>query len=794
MSRQRALTRFALVLALALLLPLELSAQNSRARTRPVRPTVVEITILQTTDLHHHANGAGHLGLDVDPTNGTSSLGAYARIASYVGYVRSTAGHPVVLVDSGDWTMGTIYDLTLASRPLALYFLNAMHYDAVALGNHEFDYTPRGLAGMIAAAKNTFNFQTPIVASNMSLGGNTDLAPFFGSGKAIQPTYVETLSNGVKVGFIGLMGEAAAVDAPASVPVSFSPLSSSYAAIQAMVNDLRTNQGAQIVIALSHSGTDASGNSGEDVALARHVTGIDVIASGHTHTPLSSAHAVANGTWTTQIINAGSFGTNVARLDLRVQSSGTTATFFQNVAMTDASLEAVHSGLKGDAATTALVAATDAQLNTNLAPLLSLFFNDYNAGSVGKGIYHPAAIAAQEMVSNDRNPVLSPNGLGNLAADSVRNLPNGIVAQTLSDVGGNPANLPGFDFTPFQMSVVGTGVIRAGLPTGVPLTFSDFYNVLPLGISPDTSQQLPVGYPLISTYLDLADVKKIAALQLVGQSNLITSSYYLNLSGIRYTLKDAETYSYFKYATAAAVLSITNEKASAGSQKAQQALNAMFTMGLDHGAALIGVSQTGNPYAVAMVKLNDANPDAAQSAADLQAMGDVAGQAIYGTAAVSALVASKAVAAIDTIYGYAPADLNNTGTSTALTGSSRVRGAADLYAILLLNAVEAQYGIKITPYQSATGSIVLSPANMQVVLANRVSTTPTAISEVKEWMALLGNVGFNRGGVIGPDYASSPLFTQFPSSGPAVLNRNASYPLASIGQLAGTMSALQQAP
>jgi 5'-nucleotidase/UDP-sugar diphosphatase len=797
MSRPRGLILF--VLALSLAIPMDLAAQ----RRRPSKPVGVEtITILQTTDLHDHANGAGHVGLDVDPVTATSTTGAYSRIASYIGFVRATAGHPVILVDSGDWTMGTLYDLTLASRPLALYFLTAMKYDAVTLGNHEFDYTPRGLAGMLAAAKSSFNFQTPIVASNMSLGGNTDLAPFYGSGKAIQPAYVETLPNGMKIGFIGLMGEAAAIDAPASAPVAFTPLSSSYAAIQAMVDDLRNNQGAQIVIALSHSGTDSSGNSGEDVALAGRVHGIDVLASGHTHTPLSTAHAVTNGTWTTQLIDAGAFGTNVARLDLRIQRTatgtvtGTTFANFNNVSMTDASLAAMRAGLKADPGMTGLVSATDQQLNSTLAPLLLQFFTDFRATSLGKGIYHPVGVAAQDMVPNDINPVLSPNGLGNLAADSVRNVPNALIAQTLEAVGGNPANLPGYDFTPYQLGVVGTGVIRATLPANVPLTFADLYSTLPLGISPDSTQLLPVGYPLISTYLDPADVKKIAALQLVGQSNLVSSSYYLNISGIQYTLNAPAAYTYFKYATAAAVLNIANAKAAGGSAAAGQAVGALFNMGYDQGAGLLALSKAGNRYATAMVTLNDASPDATQSAADLKALAEVGYAAIYGTASVSALVASKAVAAIDTVSGFVPIDIRNTGTATALSATTRVRGAVDLYALLLLNAVEAQYGIKITPYQSATGSTVLSGSNLTAVLANRINATPASptITELKEWMALLSNVGTVLGGSIGTEYASTPIFTQFPAAGSAVQTRNASYPLSSIGQLVGTLSSLQQAP
>src|SRR5438309_2534797 len=429
-----ALTRVRAVVLCSLLTigALPVAAQKHRS----TNPATDDITILQTTDIHDHANGSGHVGLDLDPVNGTSTFGAYARIATYVNSVRRSAGHPVILIDSGDWTMGTLYDLTLGSNPLPLYFINSMHYDAITLGNHEWDYTPRGLAGMLAAAKTNFAFSTPIGASNMNLNGNTDLAPFVGSGKMIQPAYVETLSNGLKVGYIGLIGEDAAVDAPASAPVTFTPLSQHYDSIQAMVDNLRNTQGAQFVIALSHSGTDSTGTTGEDVALAQHVHGINVIASGHTHTPLDAAHAVKNGSWTTQIIDAGSYGTNVARFDIKLNRAAGTSTplFYNNVLMTNATLAAQESGQHPDVPTTVLVNTTDHQLNAALGPLLSQFFPDYSASDLGKGIYHPVGAAAQTMVPNDRDPVLAPNGLGNLAADAVRSVPNSIISQTLTAV------------------------------------------------------------------------------------------------------------------------------------------------------------------------------------------------------------------------------------------------------------------------------------------------------------------------------------------------------------------------
>jgi 2',3'-cyclic-nucleotide 2'-phosphodiesterase (5'-nucleotidase family) len=79
-------------------------------------------------------------------------------------------------------TKGTLYDLTLGRQPLALLFLELMLYDCVTQGNHEFDYTSRGLAQILAAAQSAFGFDIPIVVSNMNLNGNTDLAPFVGAG------------------------------------------------------------------------------------------------------------------------------------------------------------------------------------------------------------------------------------------------------------------------------------------------------------------------------------------------------------------------------------------------------------------------------------------------------------------------------------------------------------------------------------------------------------------------------------------------------------------------------------
>ncbi len=780
------------------------SMNSSDKLAEPQLTGDAQLTILQTTDVHHAGNGAGHATATL-----SADVGSYARISAYVNYVRGSAGHPVVLVDSGDWSMGTLYDLTLGTQPLSLYFMDTLKYDCITLGNHEFDFTPKGLATMLSAAQSTFSFSAPMVASNINLNGNADLAPYVGAGKVVAPTRVETLSNGLKVGYIGLMGKNAASVAPASAPVTFTDFSANYTFVQNLVNELRTTEGCNVVVALSHTGADTTGTSGEDVNLAKQVTGIDVIASGHNHNPLPSAKTIPNGSWNTQIVCAGAYGTNVSRIDLtyHVSAKNTTLVASENQAMTDANLTAIHSGLVADGGINFMVRATEAQLNQGLGALFTPIFPDYAPANTSTGIYHVAGGALQTMESNDKNPVLCPNGLGNLCADSVRNVPNGIIVQTLTAIGGDVTKLPGFDFTPYTAGVVATGVIRNTLPAGVALNFTDIYNTLPLGISPDQTQAIPVGYPLMSAYLTGEDFKKLCALQLVAQTGLTSSDYYLNFSGLSYTLGSGSS-AYFKDATAAAVLSVTSRKATAGSVAAGTAMTALMNMGTDGGAAMMAAIEAGNVYAIAMAQLNDA--DLTNATANLGVLGQIATlaatDAATGSISLNTRIVNKAVAAIDTVSAFAPTDAICTGTAKALVDATRYRVSADLYMILMMGAVQAQFGTSITAYKAATGATVLSSADMAGLLANRINLTPaaTTVQETKEWMALLvylitppAQGGYFTNGTIGAEYASSTNFGDWPTLGafgPAVQVRSASYPIGSVGQLMSTLGQLTVAP
>jgi 2',3'-cyclic-nucleotide 2'-phosphodiesterase (5'-nucleotidase family) len=782
------------------------------------------LTLLQTTDLHDHASGEGPMTAGVP-----GPVGSYARIAAYVNAIRQAApaDSPVVLVDSGDWTMGTIYDFTLEQQPLATYFLSTLRYDCATLGNHEFDYSTKGLAAILAASQSTFGFNTPIVASNLTINGDTYLAPYMGT--AITPTFTETLSTGLKVGFIGLMGKAAAIDAPNATPATFTDYSQNYASIQALVTGLRTAQGCNVVIALNHAGTDVStgGYTGEDVNLARNVTGIDVIASGHTHNPFgadgNASHPVTNGTWTTQIICAGAFSTNVTRIDLTYHATAgnTTMDAASNLAMTDATLASLPGSIGLDPAASVFVAKGDATLNTGLSLLLKQFFPDYSATNLNLGLYHPVGSAAQDMVSNGNNAVLNPNGLGNLCADALRAVPNSIINATLMAAGWNGnATSPtlatataalaaqGYDPTPFTAAVVPTGIIRDDLAAGSPISFANAYDVLSLGITPDNSQSILVGYPLMSVYLSYPDLQKVCALQLVAQTNLTPSADYLNLSGLSYALNPAGAYTYFKYATAASVLQVITAKAASGSATAAKALTDLASLATDPTGATLLSDQATNPYVAAMAALNDPTTSLtqAQIAVNLPVMGTLAAtaqaDAANGTTALDTLILNKAIAAIGQLAGFAAADLACEAAPTALALNQRYRVAGDLYSIFMMNAIQAQFGVTITTYAGPTGLNAVAKANLTQALANRINLNGNkpALQELKAWMALMlylttptAQGGFFTSGLIPVDYLSTATYTDFPTNGAAVTVRNADYPLPSVQQLTATLASLAAA-
>ncbi len=180
----------------------------------------------------------------------------------------------VFLFDSGDIFTGALSRLT--DGALMWEFMITMGYDAMAIGNHEFDYGEK----ILEWGKNQVPF--PVMAANLFYK-DTD-HPF-----AQQHTVLER--NGVRIGVIGTLGQDAASTAIAAPHIDELDVTDPAAAIQRSVEELRDD--VDLIVVLTHQGhtapmqTDAEADPrlardiDKDIALAGAVEGIDVLFGGH---------------------------------------------------------------------------------------------------------------------------------------------------------------------------------------------------------------------------------------------------------------------------------------------------------------------------------------------------------------------------------------------------------------------------------------------------------------------------------------------------------------------------------
>lgn len=455
----------------------------------------VTFTLLQTSDIHNHAGGYGP-SLDYTPEDNSdndSVLGGYTRIASIIAEVRKEQeeeGNPVVVVDSGDFFMGTVYDLATVN-PISLKFFQMVGYDAVTLGNHEFDWSPSGLTMLLANGIGN-GFNVPIVASNMitsSASAIDDGLEAMIASENIVSKKILKLSNGMTIGILGIMGVTADSLAPVAAPVTFNH---DYSFLQSKVDDLRNNDLVDVVILLSHSGIYNDG-TGDDLLIAENVSGIDIIASGHYHTATQSL--IRKGGSNTMIFSPGGYGKYLSRLDL---------TFNKNTGLIEGS-------------DFQLIAVDDNTINrTVFQTIVDEYKSAIDQALMAAGLSLEAPVSRVSMELKVHGA--SESGIGNLVADAVR-----FMASSLAPL--NDGNL-------YHVSVVPNGVIRDGFfpgKTGV-VSFTDVYNAVPLGISPDTSQAMP-GYPLMSLYVTGPDLRNICEAG-ITISQMLGEDFYLNFGGI----------------------------------------------------------------------------------------------------------------------------------------------------------------------------------------------------------------------------------------------------------------------
>jgi 2',3'-cyclic-nucleotide 2'-phosphodiesterase/3'-nucleotidase len=300
--------RFAALIAVVASL---LLAGSSLARPRgrsAASPGIVRLTLLSTTDIHGHIEPFS----DVDDRPANRGL---ARIATLVQRIRAKRHH-VLLFDCGDLIEGSAEAYYFARQDTAkpnpvIAAMDALHYDAVAVGNHEFNF---GL-NVLRKAHREANF--PWLAAN--------LRDTYNSGPEYFPPYVIKDVDGVRVAIVGFVTPAVP---HWEIPAHYRgyQFESIVETARRIVPELRRK--ADLVVAIVHSGLDRDPKTGreyneiypsENVAweLAEQVPQIDVLFYGHTH--LEMPELFVHGVLMAQAKN---WGESLAEADVTMHRDG----------------------------------------------------------------------------------------------------------------------------------------------------------------------------------------------------------------------------------------------------------------------------------------------------------------------------------------------------------------------------------------------------------------------------------------------------------------------------------------
>ncbi|MCU9839073.1 5'-nucleotidase/apyrase family protein [Ruegeria sp. WL0004] len=263
-----------------------------------------KLTILHTNDFHARFEPISKYDSGCKPEDNTEGkcFGGTARLVTAVEAARARAGHSI-LVDGGDQFQGTLF-YTYYKGKVAAEFMNKLGYDAMTVGNHEFDDGPEVLRGFMDAV----NF--PVLMSNADYSAEELLAT-----KLLKSTVIEM--GGEKIGLIGLTPEDTHELASPGPNVTFSD---PVPAVQGEVDRL-TAEGVNKIIVLSHSGY------GTDQRVAAETTGVDVIVGGHSNTYLSNSSDKAAGPYPTvvngvQIVQAYAYGKFLGELNVTFDDAG----------------------------------------------------------------------------------------------------------------------------------------------------------------------------------------------------------------------------------------------------------------------------------------------------------------------------------------------------------------------------------------------------------------------------------------------------------------------------------------
>ena len=451
-------------------------------------------TVLHMNDLHSNFIGMAPLS-DYTPftLNDDSTRGGFARLATKIRERKAAIESlgPVLVLDAGDYTMGTAFAAATRETGGELRLLAMMGCDATTFGNHDFNLGPDGTSAAIDAA--IAAGQIPVI-----LATNTDFSASAQTVAGLQRlgaqgrirNYFVLERGGVKFGIIGILGREAAAYSVSAAPVTFGdPVE----AARAAVAKLREVEKVDVVIALSHGGVHANADGtfteGADVLLASEVPGIDVVIGGHSHTVLTSP-IMAKGR--TPVVQAGHNGRYLGELTVTVDGDRLTVDAYQVHQIDDATL--------GDAAVSAAVDGFKKRVT------------EVVFASRGLAIDLPLARIEKDLTNTSAD--LSASAvLANLCTDAFRKA------------------------TGAQIALTANGLMRNGLSKGKVgvQTVYDVFAVAPVGAGVlDTTP----GSTLVTGYLTGKEIKNTLEFCLVG-SPVRPGDNFPRASGMHFTYDPA---------------------------------------------------------------------------------------------------------------------------------------------------------------------------------------------------------------------------------------------------------------
>ena len=217
-----------------------------------------KLTIMHFNDTHSH--------LEPERAGKSAGRGGVIERAALVDSVRNAVGRRnFLLLHAGDFNQGTSYYTTLGGM-LEVELVNALGYDVVTLGNHEFDDGIEHLGRRLAGLK------CPVVCSNYDFSQ-------FELGKYVKP-YVILRRGGLRIGIFGMLTDITKV--VERTIADRLPKFDDVETANRWASYLKNEKKCDIVIALTHLGMDNEDFMDQD--LVRATRNIDLVVGGHSHT------------------------------------------------------------------------------------------------------------------------------------------------------------------------------------------------------------------------------------------------------------------------------------------------------------------------------------------------------------------------------------------------------------------------------------------------------------------------------------------------------------------------------